>query len=71
MSVPGIWAYGGADKSIPADECITVIRGLKAQGKDFTVVVFPGAGHGLLNDQPTDPGALPTLVQWIATRAHS
>jgi len=71
MSVPGIWAYGGADKSIPPDECITVIRGLKAQGKDFTVVVFPGAGHGLLNDQPTDPGALPTLVQWIAARAHS
>jgi len=71
MSVPGIWAYGGADKSIPADECVSVVRGLKAQGKDFTVVVFPGAGHGLLNDQPTDPKALPTLVQWVAARPHS
>ena len=71
MSVPGIWAYGGADKSIPTDECITVIRGLREQGKDFTVVVFPGAGHGLLNDQPTDPRALPTLVQWVAARAHT
>jgi dienelactone hydrolase len=65
MSVPGIWAYGGADKSIPTDDCAEVIRSLKANGKDFTVVVFPGAGHGLLDDQPSDPEAIPTLVQWV------
>jgi uncharacterized protein len=70
MAIPGIWAYGGADKSIPADECIAVIRNLKAQGKDFTVVVFPGAGHGLLDNQPSDPQALPTLVRWVVERGH-
>ncbi|TMF36113.1 MAG: hypothetical protein E6I27_14125 [Chloroflexi bacterium] len=71
MSIPGIWAYGGADKSIPADECMAVIRSLKTQGKDFTAVVFPGAGHGLLDDPPTDPRALPTLVRWVAETARS
>ncbi len=69
MSVPGIWAYGGADKSIPADECAEIIRSLKATGKDFTVVVFPGAGHGLLDDRSSDPRALPTLVQWVVQSA--
>jgi len=69
MTVPGIWAYGGADKSIPADECAEIIRSLKATGKDFTVVVFPGAGHGLLDDRPSDPRALPALVRWVVQRA--
>jgi dienelactone hydrolase len=70
MSIPGIWAYGGADRSIPADECISVIRSLKAQGKDFTVVVFPGAGHGLLDNQPSDPRALATLARWVSDHTH-
>jgi len=71
MSIPGIWAYGGADKSIPADECMAVLRSLKAQGRDFTVVVFPGAGHGLLDDPPSNPQALPTLVRWVAETARA
>src|SRR2546422_7534585 len=61
MSVPGIWAYGGADKSIPSDQCAEIIRSFKTAGKDFTVVVFSGARHGLLDDRPSDPRAPPTL----------
>jgi hypothetical protein len=39
-------------------------------GKDFTVVVYPKAGHGLLDVPPTDPRALPTLVRWVRNRVH-
>ena len=68
MTVPGLWAYGGADRSIPGDESRAVLSSLRGQGKDFTVVVFPGAGHGLLDDRPSDPRALATVVRWVARR---
>jgi pimeloyl-ACP methyl ester carboxylesterase len=71
MTTPGLWLYGGEDKSQPSKESAAVLRNLqKAEGKDFTVVVFPDAGHGLLDVPPTDPRALPTLVRWIRGRVH-
>jgi hypothetical protein len=49
-----------------------VLAELKAEGKDFTVVVYPKAGHGLLDVPPTDARAMPTIVAWIRllTRAR-
>ncbi len=35
------------------------------KGKDFSVVLFPHADHGLLDTPPTDPRAMPTLLAWI------
>jgi pimeloyl-ACP methyl ester carboxylesterase len=53
MTVPGIWVYGRQDRSIPAEKnAATLERLRKTQGKDFTVVLFPGAGHGLLDTPP-------------------
>ena len=71
MSVPGLWLYGGADRSIPADRSIAILNALKKQGKDFTVAVLPGAGHGLLNVPPSDPRALPMVVAWITSHLHA
>ena len=68
MTVPGLWLYGGADRSIPVDESSAFLGGLKGRGKDFTVVIFPGAGHGLLDTRPSDPRALPTMVRWVVQR---
>jgi uncharacterized protein len=71
MTIPGIWLYGRQDRSIPSDKSAATIRRLaKANGRDFTVVVFPKAGHGLLDVPPTDPRALPTLLAWIRTHVR-
>jgi len=69
MSTPGLWLYGGADKSIPTDRSVQILRRFKGAGKDFTIIVFPGAGHGLVDDVPSAPEAPPTLVNWIKKTA--
>jgi hypothetical protein len=38
---------------------------MKREGKKFTVIVFPGAGHGLVDRVPTAPDAPATLARWI------
>jgi uncharacterized protein len=65
MSTPGLWLFGGADKSIPTDRSVQILSQFKRAGKDFTIVVFPDAGHGLVDDVPTAPEAPATLVNWI------
>jgi uncharacterized protein len=66
MTVPGIWIYGRQDRSQPAEKsAATLERVGKTEGKDFTVQLFPHAGHGLLDNPPSDPRAMPTLLAWI------
>jgi pimeloyl-ACP methyl ester carboxylesterase len=69
MSTPGLWLYGADDKSIPTARCVEILTRLKRAGKDFTIVVFPGAGHGLVDTVPTAPEAPATLVSWIKKTA--
>jgi pimeloyl-ACP methyl ester carboxylesterase len=68
LDIPALYLYGSADLSQPTARDIVVLDRLKAQGKDFTYVVYPGANHGLLDVPPTDPRALPTVVAWIGRR---
>jgi len=70
ITVPGLWLYGGEDLSQPVDCDLLILNQLKSEGKDITTVVFPSAGHGLLDVPPTDPNALPTLVEWILKHVH-
>ena len=66
MTVPGIWVYGRQDRSQPAEKSAATLERLhKTDGKHFTVVLFPDAGHGLLDTPPSDPRAMPTLLAWI------
>jgi pimeloyl-ACP methyl ester carboxylesterase len=65
LETPGLWLYGGADRSQPTDEDVDVLNRLKENGKDFRVLVYPEADHGLLDVPPTDPRALPEVVRWI------
>jgi dienelactone hydrolase len=71
MSTPGLWLYGGADKSIPTDRSVAILTRLKRAGKEFTIVVFPGAGHGLVDTVPTAAEAPATLVDWIEKTAKA
>ena len=66
LDVPALWLFGGADRNVPAGPSAEALRRIeKRRGKDWTIVVFPGAGHGLLDDPPTDPRAAPLAEAWI------
>jgi pimeloyl-ACP methyl ester carboxylesterase len=71
LTIPGLWLYGGQDQSIPVDQSAAILDRLRTtEWKDFTVVVFPDAGHGLLDVPPSDPQALPALLAWLLDRVH-
>jgi hypothetical protein len=70
FTIPGLWLYGGADRSTPTTLNVEVLDQLAREGKDFTVEVFPGADHGLLDVPPSDPDALPTLLDWALDRVQ-
>jgi hypothetical protein len=70
-TVPGIWVYGRLDRSQPAEKSAAIVERLRRRGKDFTVVLFPRADHGLLDVPPTDERAMPTLLAWIKERVRS
>jgi uncharacterized protein len=65
LETPGLWLYGGADRSQPTGKDVEVLNRLTENGKDFRVLVYPEADHGLLDVPPTDPRALPEVVRWI------
>jgi dienelactone hydrolase len=69
VQTPGLWLHGGADKSIPTDRCVAILEQFKQEWKEFTIVVFPGAGHGLVDRVPTAPEAPAILVTWIEKTA--
>jgi uncharacterized protein len=64
-TVPGLWLYGAEDRSQPSEVSAGVLTKLRRRGKDFTVVVYPHAGHGLLDVPPTDERAMPRLLEWV------
>jgi pimeloyl-ACP methyl ester carboxylesterase len=66
MTTPALWLFGSADGSIPTVESGAVLDCFKGDGKDFSCVVFHGAGHGLLDDRPAPPSeVVPTIVEWV------
>ena len=67
LRIPALWLYGTADREVSVDQSVALLTALKAQGKDFTVVTFPGAGHGLLDSPPSDPGHPPPSSSGSAT----
>ena len=62
---PGLWLYGGADRSQPTALDVDVLAQLRSDGKNFTSKVFASADHGLLDNPPSDERALPWLVTWM------
>jgi dienelactone hydrolase len=71
LRIPALWLYGTADREVPVDQSVALLNTLKTQGKAFTVVTFPNAGHGLLDSPPTDPQAPTIFVQWVQERVRT
>jgi dienelactone hydrolase len=60
-ALPALWLIGEADRNIPPVQSAALLRSIKRQqGKDWTIITFPGAGHGLF-----DPRAAPIAEAWI------
>jgi hypothetical protein len=66
LNVPALWVFGGADRNVPPVQSVALLRSIKRERhKDWTIIVFPGAGHGLFDSPPTDPRAAPTAEAWV------
>jgi alpha-beta hydrolase superfamily lysophospholipase len=66
LSVPALWLFGSADRDVPAGPSADALRRIEQRRhKDWKIVVFPKAGHGLLDDPPTDRRAAPIAEAWI------
>jgi uncharacterized protein len=50
-TTPQLWVLGSDDLDAPSAETARRIKSLIAQGKDFTLAVYPGAEHGMTEYQ--------------------
>jgi len=71
LTIPALWLYVTADREVPVDQSVALLNTLKGHGKDFTIITFPDAGHGLLDSPPTDPQAPTTFVDWVLKQVHA
>jgi pimeloyl-ACP methyl ester carboxylesterase len=46
-TTPQLWILGGSDLDAPRGETSRRIKSLIAEGKDYTLAVYPGAEHGI------------------------
>jgi dienelactone hydrolase len=71
QKAPGLWLYGGNDRSNPSVLCIELLEAIKRQhGNDFTIHYFPDANHGLLkaiHGGEAESSALPGFVPEMYT----
>jgi hypothetical protein len=66
LDVPALWLFGGADRNVPPVQSVAELKRIKEErGKDWTIIVYPGAGHGLFDTPPTAPEAAPAAERWI------
>jgi uncharacterized protein len=66
LDVPALWLFGGADCNVPPVQSVAELRSIKQeQGKDWTIVVYPSAGHGLFDSPATDARAAPRAEEWV------
>ena len=71
LDIPALWLFGGGDRNVPTLHSVARLRSIKQQRrKDWTIVVYPGAGHGLFDEPPTDPRAAPTAEAWVRDHVH-
>ncbi len=53
MSMPGLWLWGDLDGSIPTRESKAILESIiEEYDKDFTILYYPDAGHGVSADRP-------------------
>ena len=72
LNVPGLWIYGGEDRSNPTQADIAVLEKLIVDfEKNFTVLLFPFGNHDLIDVRTNelDPELIPSILNWMSTHA--
>jgi dipeptidyl aminopeptidase/acylaminoacyl peptidase len=77
LKQPGLWLWGGVDKSVPVTFSAENLQAMIDSGKsNFSYQIFPNAdhglgasAHGLFNEVPYSPGPVyySALTQWLET----
>lgn len=76
LDIPMLWLIGGDDIEAPNELTLATLERLRAKGKPFETVVYPGADHGILLFEEKDgervytryaPGYFQKRVEWIRT----
>jgi dipeptidyl aminopeptidase/acylaminoacyl peptidase len=70
MTMPSLWLFGTADVRTPVPESVAVLQALQREGHDIAIRTYPGAGHGLVDNPPTAPDAIPAMIEWIRHRTQ-
>ncbi len=73
MQAPGIWIFGGADRSIQIAECIGIMdRLIEDDGKDFTYQLHPQGNHGLRDVETGERlPAFDEILEWMQQRGFA
>ena len=73
MQAPGLWIFGGADRSIQVAECIEIMDQLiKDEGKDFTYKLHPRGDHGLRDVETGERfPAFDEILEWMQQRGFA
>jgi pimeloyl-ACP methyl ester carboxylesterase len=81
LDIPILWIYGEEDKSVEPTMSIPKLnRLIEEQEKEYEVVMFPDADHGLRIPtaknaafplRPHAPGYLDTIVEWIEKKGFA
>jgi len=77
LSVPALFIFGDRDALVPVEPSVAIIRQTltDAGHHAFSIVVFPGADHGLFvtaaeGGRTLAPGYLDTIEKWLRTTLH-
>ena len=71
MTMPSLWLFGTADVYTPVPESVAALKALQTEGHNITIQTYPGAGHGLVDNPPTSPDAIPAMIEWVRRHAPS
>ncbi len=71
LTIPGLWVYGGQDKSNPTANDMAILERIKMEkGKDYTICLFPNGDHALIDvrtGQPV-PANVECVDPWLVER---
>ncbi len=67
IACPLLAFFGEEDASIPATDVEAIRKGLRALGRTFAIVTYPGAGHGFFNDARSSYRADAAVDAWNRT----
>jgi dienelactone hydrolase len=72
LAVPALWLFGGADRNIPPVQSVAALRSIsKTYDKDWKIIVYSGAGHGLFDTPSTDARAAPQAEKWVGAHVQA